>query len=130
MLLNEDKQYCCNSPKSNFVRIITPNTQPETDTFSPIPSQDNQISFLNNNMPEQIPNIMKKKTSKSSSNNKRIDRNGNIICKNGRQKITFIDKISKNKITDIIKVESFKEYNKMEEITSNCVVHNGCCLIQ
>ena len=50
---------------------------------------------------------------------KRFDRLGNEICKNGKQKVTFIDKVSER---------SFKEYNKMEDI--NLAQHNGCCLIE
>ena len=122
MLLDESKINFVNSSINNLVRIITPTTLAEIGST---PSQDNQSAFLNN--------IQKSHTNvniRQSKKDKRIDKNGNIICKNGKHRVTFIDKISKNKFVDIIKVESFKEYNKMEEITSNYINHNGCCLLQ
>ena len=59
---------------------------------------------------------------------KRVDRYGNGITKNGKQKITFIDRITKNNIAFVIKVESFKQYNKMEEVSYNNK-HNNCCFL-
>jgi hypothetical protein len=59
---------------------------------------------------------------------KRFDRLGNEICKNGKQKVTFIDKVSERSLKEYINVENFKEYNKMEDI--NLAQHNGCCLIE
>ena len=57
---------------------------------------------------------------------KRVDRYGNGITKNGKQRVTFIDRITKNNICSVIKVESFKQYNKMEEVSFNNK-HNNCC---
>ncbi len=60
-------------------------------------------------------------------NNRRIDRFGNMIMHGGKQKVSFIDKVSKNNFTEVVKIENYKEYNKMEEPTNN---HgNGCCLL-
>ena len=125
---------------NNLIRIITPDTLPESDTSNHNNFQNDQNSFGKNIISEKIlePKNIKDKGSlnninnniKKSNNYKRLDRYGNKICKNGRQKVTFIDKISNNKFANIIKVESFKEYNKMEEIKNNFVNHNGCCLIQ
>ena len=53
---------------------------------------------------------------------KRVDRNNIPITKGGKQKVTF-----KNNFTEVIKVESFKEYNKMEEVTSS--YKNNCCVL-
>ena len=53
---------------------------------------------------------------------KRVDRNNIPITKGGKQKVTF-----KNNFTEVIKVESFKEYNKMEEVTSSH--KNHCCVL-
>ena len=58
---------------------------------------------------------------------KRIDRFGIPIARGGKQKVTFIDRITKSNFTEVIKIESFKEYNKMEEVTSNR--RNTCCVI-
>ena len=60
---------------------------------------------------------------------RRVDRYGEPIIHGGRQKVTFIDRIenSKNNFAAVIKIESFKEYNKMEEVSSHKT--NNCCLI-
>ena len=59
---------------------------------------------------------------------KRVDVFGNEIIKNGKHKVTFIDKISKNNIAVSIKVMSFKEYNKMEKVLYDNK-QNSCCLL-
>ena len=53
---------------------------------------------------------------------KRVDRNNIPITKGGKQKVTF-----KNNFQEIIKVESYKEYNKMEEVSSSH--KNNCCIL-
>ena len=58
---------------------------------------------------------------------KRVDRFNTPITKNGKQKVAFIDRITKNNFIEVIKVESFKEYNKMEEVTSSH--KNNCCVL-
>ena len=58
---------------------------------------------------------------------KRVDRNNNPITKGGKQKVTFIDKITNSNFTEVIKVESFKEYNKMEEVSNSH--KNNCCIL-
>ena len=58
---------------------------------------------------------------------KRVDRYGEPITHGGKQKVTFIDRITKNNFAAVIKIESFKEYNKMEEVSSHKT--NNCCLI-
>jgi len=58
---------------------------------------------------------------------KRVDRNNTPITKGGKQKVTFIDRITNNNFTEVIKVESFKEYNKMEEVSSSH--KNNCCTL-
>jgi hypothetical protein len=59
---------------------------------------------------------------------KRLDWYGSPITKGGKQKVTFIDKITKTNFYEIIKIESFKDYNKMEEIKSSNHT-NTCCVI-
>ena len=59
---------------------------------------------------------------------KRVDRFGSPIIKGDKKhKVTFIDKIVKKNFTEVIKIESFKEYNKMEEVSNT--KKNNCCLI-
>ena len=58
---------------------------------------------------------------------KRYDRKGIEIKKGGKQKITFIDKIGKGKLIDTIPIESFKEYNLIEEVSDDR--KNSCCYI-
>lgn len=57
---------------------------------------------------------------------KRLDRYACPITKNGKQKVTFIDKITKTSLVEVIQIESFKDYNKMEEIRSSSN-KNTCC---
>ena len=45
-----------------------------------------------------------------------------------KKNVKFIDKITKNKWAEIINIESFKKYNKMEEV-SDSNNHNNCCII-
>ena len=58
---------------------------------------------------------------------KRVDRFGEAITRGGKQKVTFIDRITNSNFVEVIKIESFKEYNKMEEVSSHKT--NNCCLI-
>ena len=58
---------------------------------------------------------------------KRIDKFGNPITKKGKQKITFLDKISPSSLALVVNIESFKDYNKMEEITTTNNSYNSCC---
>ena len=64
---------------------------------------------------------------KTLNSERRSDRFGNKIFHGGKQKVTFIDKVSKNNFTDVVKVENYKEYNKMEETTGN--KGNNCCIL-
>ncbi len=58
-----------------------------------------------------------------------MDRYNCPITKKGKQKVTYIDKVTKNKLTQIIDIESFKEYNKMVEIKSSSSQKHTCCVI-
>ena len=68
-----------------------------------------------------------KAQTKSREIDKRYDIYGNLIEHKGKQKISFIDCVSKNSFFEIIKVDNYKEYNKIEEVSP--VNGNGCCLI-
>ncbi len=90
--------------------------------ITPNDNNNNDKLYLNTNI---------KKNSKQNIDlyflPKRVDRFGTPIAKGGKQKVTFIDRITKNNFTYVIKVESFKEFNKMEEVSST--KKNNCCLI-
>ena len=100
----------------------------------------NQLS-LNNLTPEQeikrtentksyeIKNIDKlNQNNNSFKNEKRVNRFENTNNIKIRKNVKFIDKMTKNKLVEIINIENFKQYNKMEEISfSNN--HNNCCII-
>ena len=60
---------------------------------------------------------------------KRLDRFGCPITKGGKQRVTFIDKITKSNFYEVVKIESFKDYNKMEEIKSSNHTNNCCVII-
>ncbi len=79
------------------------------------------VQDLKNNL------ITNKERTKSKELDKRYDKFGNIISHCGKQKVSFIDKISKNNFIEVIKVDNYKEYNKMEEITPSN--RNGCCIL-
>ena len=57
-----------------------------------------------------------------------------MIIHGGKQKVTFIDRVSKKNLTEVVKIENFKEYNKMEEVNNknqgdNCSMNNCCSLL-
>jgi hypothetical protein len=58
---------------------------------------------------------------------KRVDRFGTPIARGGKHKVTFIDRITKSSFTEVIKIESYKEFNKMEEVSNNR--KNYCCFL-
>ena len=68
-----------------------------------------------------------KAQTKNRELDKRYDRIGNLITHGGKQKISFLDRISKINLAEIIKIDNYKEYNKMEEIAPTN--GNGCCFI-
>ena len=59
---------------------------------------------------------------------KRLDRFGVPILKGGKQQVTFIDNITKKHIAEIVYIESFKDFNKMEEMKTSHQ-NNTCCII-
>ena len=83
---------------------------------------------LNKNDLDDKNNPTNNKNNKLNKNEKGIrrDRLGNEIYKGGKYKVTFIDKVTKKNFSEVIKVENYKEYNKMEEPSNSR--GNGCCL--
>ena len=118
-------------------REITKKSSQETDAFgrSDMPELDNNLQSISNKAgPEhdsKFGSNKKMETSNESNNNKksirRIDSFGNLISKKGKQKISFKEK---NNLVDVIKIESFKDYNKMEEISNQNNMQNNCCIIE
>ena len=100
----------------------------------------NQLS-INNFIPEQeiqtnkkIKSFQIKNNDKSNQKNnyskyeKRVNRCENDINIKTKKNVKFIDKVTKNQLVEIINIESFKQYNKMEEISFSNNHHN-CCII-
>ena len=77
----------------------------------------------NKDTPENSLIFTKAKT-KSREIEKWHDFFGNYIIKGGKQKVSFANK----NFIEVIKIDSFKEYNKMEEVHPNN--NNGCCLLK
>ena len=129
-----------NYPQKNKAlnRVVTQKTNAETDKLNPSGNPEiftnNHNSVINKIIPEdEIQSINnkedKKKENNLNSNNnkldgKRVDRHGNPILKKGKQKISF-----SNNFVEIIKIESYKEYNKMEEVSTSSQ-QNNCCVIE
>jgi hypothetical protein len=71
-------------------------------------------------------NIVLIQNNNNNLEKKRFDHFGNIIKTNGKQKISFIDKISNKRIKEVIDIESYKQYNLLDLPVKN---RNTCCLI-
>ena len=128
-MFNEEKRNEISLSSNNLRRIITPNTHPETETLGPAniyEASNNQIFYNNNKFIEK--DISYNNTKLKKNNNKRKDRNGNEICKHGKQKVTFADNIKYKRLVDIVNIQSFKQYNKIEEVSS-IANYNRCCIL-
>ena len=104
-------------------------------------NKQKEDSLLNKNIKLSINNAKTMKNKDCNSNTlkdnaknknpkhslKRVDKFGNPIVHGGKHKVTFLDRVSKNNIIEVIKVDNYKEYNKMEEPSSGS--SNGCCII-
>ena len=105
--------------------IAIPKNEKEIIKEIAVNKSDNDNNKENLNLKANISHSKKKNDMLILS--KRVDRFNTPITKKGKQKVTFIDRITKNNFIEVIKVESFKEYNKMEEVTSSH--KNNCCVI-
>ena len=88
-----------------------------------VPTEDDYQSLRD--IIEAVKANPKLNTAKTFNKERRIDRYGNMIIHGGKQKVSFIDKVSKNNFTEVINVENFKQYNKIEDISNN--KGNNCC---
>ena len=131
MSFGEEKKYNKHFSSKTVSQQFSQDTESFSKAVNVLPKYINKrkISLIKCIISEK--EILSNKTSQtyqSFNTSKRVDRNGNEICKNGKQKVTFIDNISNNKLVDIINIESFKQYNQVEEVS--CLVdRNGCCNI-
>ena len=63
-----------------------------------------------------------------NSPKKRVDRRGNEINRNNKRfHVTFIDKITKKRLVNVVDIESYKAYNLEENIPPNHNNQNSCC---
>ena len=85
------------------------------------PTQENEENSNSGNEKEENKLFIYKETENNIYERK--DKLGNPIVKHGKHKVTF-----NNKFEDIIEIESYKEYNKTQEIKSQNV-YNNCCLL-
>ena len=135
---DEKKIYNEISKTKTIPREITQKTNTEAETLNPRRSGNSNSITDNKSLKGKEMNSIEYKKSESGkiSDGKfknescliRLDSFGNPISKNGKQKISFIDKKTNNNLVDVIKIESYKIYNKMEEL-SNPNMQNNCCLI-
>ena len=108
----------------------------DTNTKKTKPTQENEANSNSGNDKqgkEQENQLFNYKATENnikeySNNHKRQDKYGNPITKKGNQKVTFIDRITNKKFEEVIKIESFKDYNKSEEMKSKNS-SNTCCLL-
>ena len=124
------------SPKKNTISKEKKKQQPKLEE-----QKININTITNNNNSHNIYVINNyfedKKNNRNSVNNnipiglwkdkKRYDRNGNEIKKGGKQKLYFIDKVGKGRLVETIAIESFKQYNLIEEVSEDR--KNSCCFI-
>ena len=134
MLENELNKNIKSSEKREKIQLeedLTPKGEENPKNFNDIAIYEKATQKL-----ERINEFAKKKNSKnieefnktkSRELDKRQDNFGNIIEHGGKQKIAFLDKITKGNFVEVIKIENYKEYNKLEEPTPSSA--NGCCIL-
>ena len=87
------------------------------------PETNNKILNLNNKHGNDIFN-----NNINEKNNMILSNSKTLSTKQTNQKrVNFIDKISNKKLVEIVNIESFKEYNIMED--PNPSSKNNCCII-
>ena len=112
------------------VAILSDNNINNKNSKKDITLNDNiKITFNNKDTPQSLKNSINfsKAQTKSREIDKRYDIFGNLIQLKGNHHISFIDRVSKNNFVEVIKIDNYKEYNKMEEIAPTN--GNGCCVI-
>ena len=114
----------CTFPQKISKSMLSPNQTPQIVVIN------NYYSASGGTEQKKEGNVLQeKKVSNECVKQKiRVDVNGNEIKKKGKHKVSFIDKISKNRFVHVVEIESFKEYNKEdEELYVNKNHSNSCC---
>ena len=113
-------------------RVIQIIKIPKTETAKIEEKDNNIIKEISNDNSKNEKIYLNTNINRNSKKNidlyflpKRVDRFGIPIERGGKQKVTFIDRITKSNFIEVIKIESFKEYNKMEEVSN--IKRNNCC---
>ena len=130
---------------SNNLNSVLKNPDDKIINYINVPRTETEVLGQNKMSKDISPNEEEKNKNKLCSNTnikkeskknidislipQRLDRYNCPITKKGKQKVTYIDKVTKNKLTQIIDIESFKEYNKMVEIKSSSSQKHTCCVI-
>ena len=152
--MKQHKVIPCNSQSTNLlqhVKLKNTNMFPNKISKSMLnPYQSPQIVVINNYYSSNVsPERIQQKTVKSNfipanvldfHHNKehlkqcgeliRKDFNGNEIIRKGKHRISYIDKVTKNRFANIIEIESFKEFNKEEDDIDNKHNNgNSCCIM-
>ena len=133
MKLNNENNNATNLSKKSLLKIMDPSSQNNMLPISPNQISDvntAQVTFIND-LSLKIVETNKfsfKNNLNAEKNHQRIDRFGNRIIKKGKHKVSFIDKITKTKFEEVINVECYKSYNKMETVYGSSS-KNGCCEI-
>ena len=112
------------------VAILSDNNINNKNSKKNITLNDNiKKTFNNKDTPQSLKNSINfsKAQTKSREIDKRYDIFGNLIQHKGTHHVSFIDRVSKNNFVEVIKIDNYKEYNKMEEIAPTN--GNGCCVI-
>ena len=112
------------------VAILSDNNINNKNSKKDITLNDNiKKTFNNKDTPQSLKNSINfsKAQTKSREIDKRYDIFGNLIQHKGNHHVSFIDRVSKNNFVEVIKIDNYKEYNKMEEIAPTN--GNGCCVI-
>ena len=111
------------------VAILRDNINNKNSKKDVVSIDDTKKIFNNKDTPQSLKNSINfsKAQTKSREIDKRYDIFGNLIKSGGIHHISFIDRVSKNNFTEVIKIDNYKEYNKMEEIAPTN--GNGCCVI-
>ena len=112
------------------VAILSDNNIKNKNFNKEISSKDNiQKEHNNKDTPQSLKNSINfcKAQTKSREIDKRYDIFGNLMQHKGNHHVSFIDRVSKNNFVEVIKIDNYKEYNKMEEIAPTN--GNGCCVI-
>ncbi len=107
-----------------------PHRKIKVNLLSQLSNNTNNIVVINNfiNNGRRPSKKKNSRTNVKETPKKRCDINGNEIKKKGKHKISFVDKITKKRLVDAEEIESFKQYNIVEDVV-NEGNHHSCCIV-